>query len=124
MTSVCSSSSWVQEDSEGNDISASIIKFDLPATDAELINQVDEFINDSDLDTLNPGSMLLNMARKYRFAGYIGSIHHLFAEISSLREDIELNDDDIKSLRDEIKSLRDEIKNHQRTWWSFWGFTK
>jgi hypothetical protein len=53
-------------------------------------------------EDINQGDMLLKMARKYRFAGYIGSIDFLFSEIYLLRE--------------EIRELR------ENTWWNW--FTK
>ena len=125
MTSVCSSSSWVQEDTEDDgDASASVIKFELPATDAELVNQVFDFIDNSDPDVLNHGTMLLNMARKYRFSGYIGAIHFLFAEIETLRKErVDLAE--VHALRKEMQVLREDcqvLKNRQRTWLSFLGF--
>ena len=64
----------------------SSITFDLPASDSELVDQVLEHLDDC---TVEPDEMLLNMARKYRFAGYIGSITCLFRRIESLQEEVD-----------------------------------
>jgi hypothetical protein len=64
----------------------SSITFDLPASDSELVDQVLEHLDDCDVD---PDEMLLSMARKYRFAGYIGSITCLFRRIESLQEEVD-----------------------------------
>lgn len=73
------------------------VKFDLPASDRELVDQVFNFLASN--KNVEQGEMLLNMARKYRFAGYIGSIDFLFSEIYLLRE--------------EIKDIR------ENTWWNW-----
>ena len=64
----------------------SSITFDLPANDSELVDQVLEHLDDC---TVEPDEMLLHMARKYRFAGYIGSITCLFRRIESLQEEVD-----------------------------------
>jgi hypothetical protein len=47
------------------------------------------------------------MARKYRFAGYIGSIHYLYTEINLLKEEME-------RMKNAMRYL------HQPpTWWSW-----
>jgi NADH pyrophosphatase NudC (nudix superfamily) len=104
-SSSSSSSSWVQGEEETTDVS--VIKFELPATDLELVNQVFDFIDNSDPDELNHGQMLLKMARKYRFAGYIGSIHYLYAEIASLQEEME-------KMKNAMRYLHKPL-----TWWSW-----
>lgn len=63
------------------------MKFDLPADDEELVRQVCDHIRANRSD--DHGDMLLTMARKYRFAGYIGTIAHLFSEVESLQERVE-----------------------------------
>ena len=75
-----SESSWI-EDSDSDETA---LRFDLPATDSELVDQVVDFL----VDDPNAGDMLLNMSRKYRFAGYIGSIEHLCREVSRLKDEI------------------------------------
>ena len=56
----------------------STMHFALPASDADLVDQVFEFVEEYDVDH---GEMLLGMARKYRFAGYIGTISYLFTKV-------------------------------------------
>ena len=75
-------SSWTEGDS---DIEEPVMRFELPATDEELVKQVFDFV---DSNTIDHGDMLLKMARRYRFAGYIGCIDYLFREIDALREEI------------------------------------
>ena len=89
-----SDSSWTAYDSDDE----SRIVFDLPATDHELVDQVFDFIHDN--PNADIADMLLKTARKYRFAGYIGSIDYLFVEVEELRETIE-------TLRNEIKILKE-----------------
>ena len=110
-SSSSSSSSWVQGEEETTDVS--IIKFELPATDSELVNQVFDFIDNSDPNELNHGHMLLKMARKYRFAGYIGSIHYLYAEIASLQEEME-------KMKNAMRYLHQQ-HSKPLTWWT-WFF--
>ena len=76
------SSSWINEPEKKN-----MITFDLPATDFELVQQVFEFIDDN--PDVNRGDILIRMARKYRFAGYIGTIEFLSAEVRELREEVQ-----------------------------------
>jgi hypothetical protein len=76
-------SSWTEGDSDTDD---PVMRFELPATDEELVQQVFNFV---DTNTVDHGGMLLKMARRYRFAGYIGCIDYLFKEIDTLREEIE-----------------------------------
>jgi hypothetical protein len=73
------------------------ITFKLPANDAELVEQVyDHIDNNGDFSSTE---MLLDMARKYRFAGYIGTIEYLFEEIRRLSKEIET------------------LKNKKKGWW-------
>jgi hypothetical protein len=64
----------------------STITFNLPANDEDLVDQVEDFVEEYDVDH---SEMLLKMARKYRFAGYIGTISHLFKEVNKLRAEVE-----------------------------------
>jgi len=64
----------------------SAITFELPATDEDLVEQVEDFVEEYDVDH---SEMLLRMARKYRFAGYIGSISYLVKEVKKLREEVD-----------------------------------
>ena len=64
----------------------STITFDLPATDRDLVEQVQDFVEEYDVDH---SEMLLNMARKYRFAGYIGSISYLVKEVKRLQSEVD-----------------------------------
>ena len=108
-SSSSSSSSWVQEEEPTTD--TSVIKFDLPATDVELVNQVFDFIDKSDQEEFNHGQMLLKMARKYRFAGYIGAIQYLFSEIASLNEEM-------KQMKNAMQYLHHRLEQ-PRTWWDW-----
>lgn len=114
-SSSCSSSSWVKEEEHENSVASSVITFKLPATDSELVNQVFDFIDESDQDELNHGYMLLTLARKYRFAGYIGSIHYLYSEIASLRQEMEKMAGAMRYLNKELEQVK------LRTWWG-WFF--
>ena len=74
--------------------------FNLPANDSELVTQVFNHIaEDHEFDA---SETLLTMARKYRFAGYIGSIEFLFAEV--------------KRLSEEVISLNEKLRK-KRSWW-------
>jgi hypothetical protein len=64
----------------------STITFDLPANDEDLVSQVEDFIEEYDIEH---SEMLLKMARKYRFAGYIGAISQLFKEVKKLQEEVD-----------------------------------
>ena len=75
----------------------SSITFNLPSNDSQLVKQVVVHI-DENSEIISISDMLVNMARKYRFAGYIGTLEHLFQEI--------------KMLRDEL----DELKRKKRSW--------
>ena len=90
-----SDSSWTAYDSDDE----SRITFDLPATDPELVDQVYDFIHDN--PNADIAEMLLKIARKYRFAGYIGAIDYLFVEIDELKETVE-------NLRKEIDAMKAE----------------
>jgi len=66
----------------------SAITFTLPSTDVELVDQVYEHINQKS-ESIDVSHTLLAMAKKYRFAGYIGAIDYLFNEIQNLKEELE-----------------------------------
>jgi hypothetical protein len=65
----------------------SAITFDLPASDEDLVDQVTDFVEE--YDGVDHSEMLLKMARKYRFAGYIGTISHLFKEVKRLQGEVD-----------------------------------
>jgi hypothetical protein len=77
----------------------SSIIFNLPSNDSQLVKQVVVHI-DENSEIISISDMLVNMSRKYRFAGYIGTLEHLFQEIKMLRDEL-----------DELKS-----KNKKRSW--------
>ena len=94
------SSSWINEPEKKN-----VITFDLPATDFELVQQVFDFIEEN--PEVNRGDILIRMARKYRFAGYIGTLEFLSAEVRELKETI-------RELKQEIQTFHEvklELKN-------------
>lgn len=66
----------------------SAITFTLPSDDSQLVDQVYNHI-DSNSETINISTMLIEMAKKYRFAGYIGTLDYLFIEIQNLKEELE-----------------------------------
>jgi hypothetical protein len=74
----------------------STITFELPASDEDLVDQVFDFVDEYDVDH---GEMLLGMARKYRFAGYIGTISYLFAKVNELQRELE------------------EVRTQKSKWW-------
>ena len=81
------------------------ITFQLPANDAELVDQVYNHIEDS--AEYDSAETLLSMSRKYRFAGYIGSFDYLFVKFYELTEEI-------KILKAEIEKLK---KPKKSSWW-------
>jgi hypothetical protein len=96
-----SDASWTEDDEY---VESPKIRFDLPATDSELVQQVYDFIDTNDNVIIS--DILLKLARKYRFAGYIGSIDYLSTCI--------------RDLQDEILELRADVREaQQRTWWSW-----
>jgi hypothetical protein len=105
-----SESSWTKYDSDSDDDESRIL-FDLPATDPELVDQVIDFLDENPNAVVS--EMLLKMARKYRFAGYIGSIDYLFDEIEELKENV-------KELSDTNEALKEEISVLKRTSWSLY----
>ena len=74
----------------------STMHFALPASDADLVDQVFEFVEEYDVDH---GEMLLGMARKYRFAGYIGTISYLCTKVDALQREV------------------DELRAQKSKWW-------
>jgi hypothetical protein len=77
------------------------ITFILPSNDVELVDQVYEHINQNS-ETVDVSHTLLAMAKKYRFAGYIGILDYLFIEI--------------QNLKNELQKTKDELKNKKRPW--------
>ena len=80
------------------------ITFKLPSTDVELVDQVYENINQNS-ETIDISHTLLSMAKKYRFAGYIGTLDYLFIEIQNLK-------DELQKTKDELRI----VKNKKRPW--------
>jgi len=98
------SSSWIEEPEK-----KSAIVFDLPANDFELVQQVVDFIEEN--PEVNRGDVLIRMARKYRFAGYIGTLEFLTSEIQELRQDVHI-------LREVVKRL--SKPSLFTRWWTSW----
>ena len=82
----------------------STITFTLPADDFSLIGQVFEHV-DNNSEIIDISDMLLAMAKKYRFAGYIGTLDYLFVEIQNLKEELE-----------KTKVELQKVKNKKRPW--------
>jgi len=61
--------------------------FKTPAKDLDLVDQVVQHIRDDD-DGIDIDSTLVFMPRKYRFAGYIGTLHYLMEEVRTLKEEV------------------------------------
>ena len=101
MSSVASS--WTEDDEY---IEFPKIRFDLPANDEELVEQVFDFLNEN--QGINPSVVLTKLARKYRFAGYIGSIEFLFAWNHEL-------EDEVRNLREKLEKREEP----QKSWWNW-----
>ena len=82
----------------------SAITFTLPSDDSQLVEQVYNHI-DSNSETINISTMLTEMAKKYRFAGYIGTLDYLFNEIQHLKEELEKTKEELQ-----------RVKNKKRPW--------
>jgi len=95
------SSSWINEPEKKN-----VITFDLPATDFELVQQVFDFIEEN--PEVNRGDILIRMARKYRFAGYIGTLEFLSAEVRELKETIR----ELKRDNQTFREVKLELDKH------------
>ena len=80
------------------------ITFTTPSSDMELVDQVYEYINQNS-ESIDVSQILLAMAKKYRFAGYIGTLDYLFIEIQNLK-------DELQKTKDELKI----VKNKKRPW--------
>lgn len=63
------------------------ITFRLPANDLELVEQVTDFIRDNE-EYVELDLTLSKLARKYRFAGYVGALHYLMQEVRDLKQEI------------------------------------
>ena len=102
MSSVASS----ETNSQWNEFDKSyMLKFELPGTDEDLVRQVVTFLEDGGGDDENFPQVFIRMARKYRFAGYIGAITYLNNEVQVLRDEL------------------DELKN-RTVWWFLCDFFK
>ena len=83
-------------------MSSTPITFNLPSSDSELVDQVYSHIED--VEDFNAADTLLLLSRKYRFAGYIGSIHYLFSKMTTLTDEVETLKEEIAKLKKQKKS--------------------
>ena len=74
------------------------ITFQLPSDDLSLSHQVYTHLSDH-TEEVDASKLLTNMAKKYRFAGYIGSIDFLFDEMKKLKENLEKANQEIAKLK-------------------------
>ena len=81
----------------------SIITFTLPSNDYELVDQVYEHINENS-ESIDIADMLSAMAKKYRFAGYIGTIDYLFIELQGLKLELQNTKDELEKLKNKKRS--------------------
>jgi hypothetical protein len=80
------------------------ITFQIPANDEQLAEQVHAHMSDHE-DEVDMNKFLSSIAKKYRFAGYIGTIDFLFEEVKKLKVELELT-------RDELS----KVKKQKRPW--------
>ena len=64
------------------------MRFTLPANDLNLVDQFVQHVRDDD-ECIDIDSTLTFMPRKYRFAGYIGTLHYLMEEVRTLKEQVQ-----------------------------------
>ena len=76
----------------------STITFTTPSSDVELVDQVYEHINQTS-ETIDISNMLLAMAKKYRFAGYIGTLDYLFVEIQNMKYELQKTKDELQKVK-------------------------
>ena len=81
----------------------SVITFTLPSNDFELVDQVYEHVNENS-ESIDIADMLSSMAKKYRFAGYIGTIDYLFIELQGLKFELRATKDELEKLKNKKKS--------------------
>ena len=81
----------------------SAITFTLPSNDSELVEQVYEHVNENS-ESIDIADMLLAMAKKYRFAGYIGTIDYLFIELQGLKLELQTTKDELEKLKNKKRS--------------------
>ena len=74
------------------------IKFILPSDDFSLAVQVFEHVNNNS-KTIDISNMLLAMAKKYRFAGYIGTLDYLFVEIQNMKYELQKTKDELQKVK-------------------------
>ena len=77
--------------------------FTLPSDDSSLVQQVYEHVNENS-ESIDIADMLLAMAKKYRFAGYIGTIDYLFIELQGLKFELRATKDELEKLKNKKKS--------------------
>ena len=77
--------------------------FTLPSNDSELVDQVYEHVNENS-ESIDIADMLLAMAKKYRFAGYIGTIDYLFIELQGLKLELQTTKDELEKLKNKKRS--------------------
>ena len=80
------------------------IEFQIPSTDLQLSSQVFEHLTNHE-DEVDMREFLTGISKKYRFAGYIGSLDFLFGEIAILKDKLEKTCDELE-----------KIKKHKRFW--------
>lgn len=80
------------------------ITFTLPSDDSSLTEQVFEHVHNNS-EKIDISGTLLALAKKYRFAGYIGTLDYLFIEIQNLKEELEKTKDELQ-----------RVKNKKRPW--------
>jgi hypothetical protein len=80
------------------------ITFQIPANDEQLAEQVHVHVSNHE-EEVDMTKFLSNIAKKYRFAGYIGTIDFLFEEVKNLKVELELT-------RVELE----KVKKQKRPW--------
>ena len=79
------------------------INFEIPANDLQLTSQVFSHISNHEKE-VDMSELLTNIGKKYRFAGYIGSIDYIFFELLKLKEDLEKAKMEIENLKKKKKT--------------------
>jgi hypothetical protein len=78
------------------------ITFQLPSNDIQLADQVYSHIVENS-EVLDARETLTNMAKKYRFAGYIGFIQYLFVEVERLKEELAKTREELEKAKSKKK---------------------
>jgi len=80
------------------------IQFNIPATDEQLSTQVYVHVSDHE-EEIDMGKFLIGIAKKYRFAGYIGCIDFMFEELQKLKKELA-----------ETRAELQKVKKQKRPW--------